>query len=395
MTDQTNSTPSSGDQPAMAWALDPTTTTTTPKKADRPTAKKKTSPTTTKKNSASEFASVAAEMKKFGSQLGIQGLVGAAGVGGTSNIPGVTSTEAGDTMLFAPAGGPQINLPDGLVSKLVTKDAQGNSVITYANAMLLVRELQGTHALTELQQNLAASGFISPTSKVAYGTLDAATLRGWTTLVRAAVGANLPLTTLLTAHKNTPQLIRAQYALQTSLQTAARNATEFRNVNVSLADPNEVAQRYASAMESLGLGAPTQQQTDAFVHAFIYGPQGERAAAVNQAQMQERNYMAGWGDLTQAQQSLDSGNLSQETKALNTPGPVGVATKTTPNLDAEAMAAAKAANPGAYYAQGASEMYGILQEMLNGGMQMPTSATPPSAQGIGGAVVTTPIAGVM
>ena len=355
-----------------------------------PTAKKK------KQQQSSTYDSVAAGMKQLGQLLSGTGILTAGGVAATAGtIPGVTSTEAGDTMLFAPASGPQVNLPGSIVNALTTKDAQGNSSITYQNAMELIRQVQGTHALTELQNNLVASGFIPAATKVAYGTLDRATMTGWTTLVKDSVASKIPLTTLLTAHANTPQLIRAQYALQTSMNTAARNATEFRNVNVSLTDPNEVAQRFAGAMESLGLGAPSQQQTAQFVHAFIYGPQGERAASLDQAKMQQQNYMAGWGDLSKAQNALDSGNLTQEQQALNTPGPVGVATKTTPNLDAEAMAAAKAANPGAYYAQGASEMYGILQEMLNGGMQMPTAATPPSAQGLGGAVVTTPIAGVM
>ena len=328
----------------------------------------------------------------------LAGVGAAAGLGSSTATIGVPTTQAGDTFTFSDqAHKGQLGLPAS-VDKLLTTDAAGNETITYAGAVQLLRLVQGNRKLiSEIQSDLVSAGYIPASTKVSYGTLDSTTANGWKRLITDVIGTKIPMTTLLSQGAQAPLLVHYVNSLQGNLANMERNATQVTNSNVNLTDPNEVAQRYAGAMESLGLGAPSQAQTAKFVDAFIHGPQGEVAASVNEVRTQKGNDASSVAGIQQALTLATQGNLSgaQRANLSSTVGPVNVATKAAPNLDAEAMAAAKASNPGAYYAQGASEAYGILQEMMGGSIQMPTSATPPSAQGLGGAIVTAPLQGVM
>ena len=358
------------------------------------TAKKNTGvPTTT--TTTPNLDNVLGGINQMNAGGALSGVGTAAGLGSQNTPIGVPSTQAGDTFIFSDqAHKGQLGLP-AAADKLLTTDAAGNETITYAGAVQLLHLIQGNRKLvSEIQSDLVSSGYIPASTKVGYGTLDTSTIDGWKRLVTDVIGTKIPMTTLLSQGQQAPNLVNYVYSLQGSINSAQRAATQVTNSNVNLTDANEVAQRYAGAMESMGLGAPSKAQTEKFVKAFT---SAEVGATVNEAQAQKSNEISSVSSLQQALREATQGNLTgaQQAQMSNRPGPVNIATKAAPNLDAEAMASAKASNPGAYYAQGASEAYGILQEMMGGSIQMPTSATPPSAQGLGGAIVTAPLQGTM
>ena len=326
----------------------------------------------------------------------IQGIIGS-GTGGfaptgttSTNTPGVTSKLAGDLVPFTlPHQVPWFQVPSG---STVT-DSSGGSQVSYNTWVGLIHQIKDNPTLLErVQRSLKQAGYLTKTW-ANYGTLDKQTMTAWQNMGQAAIGGTDSATSLLNAGMTAGNLNTVLGSIQDKINTAQMGADAVSSVNVSLTDPNEVAQRYATAMESMGLGAPSQQQVQQFVHGFINGPQGEIAAAQNQSQTQKKNYLAGVGDLTTALKDATQGNLQGANAAETMTGPTFVATKSMPNLDAESMASAKAANPGMYYATGTTYLYGLIQRALAGGLQVPTSPTSPSSQAPGGAIVTAPLSG--
>lgn len=315
------------------------------------------------------------------------------GAGSTStNIPGVTGKLAGDLLPFTlPHQLPWFQAPSG---SLVT-DSSGGTQISYSAWVGLLHQIKDNPTLLErVQHSMQQAGYL-PKNWASYGTLDTATNSAWERMGQDAIGGTESATSLLNAGVSEGQLHSVLQAIQDKMNTAQMGADAVSSVNVSLTDPNEIAQKFATAMESMGLGAPTQQQTEQFVNAFRNGPQGEIQAAQNQSEVQKKNYKAGVAGLEPAFQQASMGNLQAAQNLENMTGPTYVATKSMPNLDAESIAAAKSADPGMYYATGTTYLYGLIQRALSGGLQVPTSPTSPSSLTTGGAIVTSPLSGAM
>jgi hypothetical protein len=340
--------------------------------------------TTKKKTPANSTASQIEQILKS------EGTGFATGGSTTSNIPGVTSKLAGDILPFtAPHQLPWFNPPSGTLST----DSAGGSTITYGNWVSLIHQIKDNPTLLDrIQRSMKQAGYL-PTTWANYGNLDKATSSAWEAMGQAAIGGNESATALLNSGMTEGGLGTYMKGLQERYATAQANANAASSVNVSLTDPNDVAQRYATAMESMGMGAPSKEQTQQFVNAFINGPQGEIAAAQDQSQVQKHNELSAAGDMSTALQQAALGNISGAQAAENTVGQTYVATKAMPNLDAEAIAAAQKSNPGQYYATGSTYLYGLLQRMLNGDMTLPTSPQSPTSMTPAGGIVTSPIAG--
>lgn len=341
----------------------------------------------------------------------IQNVVGGSisgGATGTSaggaSVPGVSSADAGDVITFtlpgqAPAFTPTVGL--------ATKDTAGGTQTTFQNWMESIRSLSAPARqveLKDLQAQLKATGLIKDNAYVPTGVLDSTTLTAWKDFGLSLVGAppGVSATTMLNYGKDFPSALAQLKADQQAINSARDKAAQVTNSNVTLTDPNKVAQTFATAMESMGMGAPTQAQTDQFVQAFINGPQGEVAATQNEVAASKQNYLSSYQSLNTAMTDVNQGHLTagEQAAALTGPGgldigPTTVATKAQPNLDAEAVASAKAENPDMYYATGASQLYGMVQQMLSGGLQQQTAPTSPTSQTAAGAIVTATGAAVM
>ena len=334
-------------------------------------------------------------------------VVGGAGAstattGTTGATPGVTSTDAGDVITFSLPHQPAPFTP---APGTTTTDAAGGQQVTFQNWMESIRTLSSpaqSEELKSLQAQLKSTGFIKTTNYVPTGTLDSTTLTAWKNFGLSLVGApqGVSASTVLAMGKNAPNTLDELQKIQAAINSARGKAAAITNNNVTLTDPNKVAQTFATAMESMGMGAPTQDQTNQFVNAFINGPQGEIAATQNQVTAEKQNYMSGVGNLQSAFNQINQGNLTQgeQTAQLNGPGgtimgPTTIATKAQPNLDSEAIAAAQKANPDMYYATQSSYLYGIIQKMLSGNEQQATTPSSPTSSTPSGAILTTPIVG--
>lgn len=312
------------------------------------------------------------------------------GSSGATSVPGVSNKLAGDLLPFtAPHQLPWFNPASGSLSTT----SSGSTQVTYSNFISMIHQIKDNPTLLDrIQRSLKQAGLL-PSTWANYGTLDKATTSAWEQLGQSSIGGTEPVTSLLNAGSNEGGLLTVKTAIQKRINSAQASADAVSSVNVNLTDPNEVKQRFATAMESMGLGSPTPQQTEQFANAFINGPQGEIAAAQNQSTVQKQNYLAGAGDLTSALHDATLGNLSGAQAAESSVGPTFVATKAAPNLDAEAIAAAQKSNPDQYYATGSTYLYGLLQRMLNGDMSLPTSPQSPTSLTPAGGIVTSPIAG--
>jgi hypothetical protein len=349
-----------------------TTTTTTPKK------KKGASNSST----VNQIETILKKEQGAGFQMG--------GTSGGTSVPGVTTKLAGDIVPFtAPHQLPWFNPPSGTLATT----SSGATQVSYSNFVDFIHQIKDNPTLLErIQRALKQQGLL-PSTWANYGNLDTATTSAWERLGQSAIGGVSPVTSLLNSGMSEGSLETVLKSIQSRINSAQSAADAASSVNVSLMDPNEVAQHYATAMESMGLGAPTQQQVQQFTNAFIYGPQGEIAAAQNQSEVQKKNMLAGAGDLTSALNQATLGNVSGATAAENMTGPTYVATKSMPNIDAEAIAAAQNSNPAQYYATASTYLYGLLQRMLDGDMSVPTSPQSPTSLTPAGGIVTNPIAG--
>ena len=389
----------------------------------------KTKTPTTTTTTPTDFNAVLKEIQGMNSAGGtLLGTLGAGSTGSTT-MPGVPATQAGDVVTWQSATQkPSISLPANLQS-LLTKDSSGNTQITYNAAVDLLHQAAGDRSLLiEIQNDLKNAGFITPTQKVQYGTLDKVTLNAWKTLITNAVGTNTPITETLATNaayqKYLPELTAMQAKAQTSLDAAASAQAPM----LTLTDENHVAQAYATAMESMGMGAPSAKQVAQFVSAFH---NAEVGAVTDAYTTQKNDYNNSYNALENKITTLQGGppqapqptmpqpggygfgvvappgtispgaeaNYNQQanqfSSELNSTGPVTVAQKAMPNLNAEAIAAAKATDPGMYFANQTSYLYGMIQDLLAGNEQVPTTASSPTSQAPMGAIVTTPLAGTL
>jgi hypothetical protein len=303
--------------------------------------------------------------------------------GGTS-VPGVTTKLAGDMLPFtAPHQLPWFNPPSGTLSTT----SSGATQVSYSNFVDFIHQIKDNPTLLErVQRALKQSGLL-PSTWANYGTLDKATTSAWEQLGQSAIGGTSPVTSLLNSGMSEGNLGTVLKSIQDKANSAQALADSASSVNVNLTDRNEIAQRYASAMESMGMGAPSIAQTKKFVDAFAGA---EVSAAQNQSEVQKQNYLAGAGDLTTALHQATFGNVAGALAAERATGPTFVATKAMPNLDAEALASAKAADPGMYFANQTSYLYGMIQDLLSGNQQVPTTPTSPTSMPTVGAIVTAP-----
>ena len=100
--------------------------------------------------------------------------------------------------------------------------------------------------------------------------------------------------------------------------------------------------------------------------------------------------------MTNQLQALEKGGTAAYNKlnnGLGVMGPTAIATKAAPSLDAETMASAKSIDPSMYYATQSTDLYGMIQQMLSGGLQQPTAPSSPSNQAASGGILTTPLPG--
>jgi hypothetical protein len=378
-------------------------------------------PTTT--TTAPDFNAVLNGIKQLSGSSPLGGIVGS--TGGTS-MPGVPTSQGGDVVTWQSAGqNSGLTLtPD--MEKLLTTATGGDKQITYNAAVQLLHMAAADRPLlVEIQNDLKSAGFIPASQKVAFGTLDKNTLNGWKQLITDSVGTSTPISHLLTMNNAVAKYIPETYALQSKYQTALNAAASVQAPMLTMTDPNKIAQTFATAMESMGEGAPSKEQTAKFVTAFH---NAEVSAVQDAYSTQKNDYMQGANtDLTQLQalqngvptppnptmpqpgqtgygaatqpfvqpgaQDVYNRQLGSFDNTMSQGGPVTVAQKATPNLDAEAIAAAQKANPGQYYATGSTYLYGLLQRMLNGDMTLPTSASSPTSMTPAGGIVTSPIAG--
>ena len=257
---------------------------------------------------------------------------------------------------------------------------------------------KGREIVAQIQSDLKASGQLA--GKYAPGVINGATLTAFKDVALAASGgstgsAPVPLMKLLNAAGGMTGLVTENSALSSAIQSETTSAMGATVATQSLDDPNYIKQQFGAAMESMGMGAPTPQQADQFVQAFLYGPQGQLAARQDQVATQKADLWSGINRLKSDQRQLDSGALTPQQAAQQAaqPGPSFVATKSEPNLDAEAMASAKSIDPGQYYATGASYLGGLLNQMVQGAPTFQTRSEAPSASAPAGGVVSTPLAG--
>ncbi len=317
----------------------------------------------------------------------------AGGTGGS--FPGVTSTISGDIVNFAlPNQIGDIPLPKGVT----TTSAGGVTQMTYEQGVELIHELQGTPELTKIQQELKNSGYLKG-DNLPYGTLNAATITAWKQLLTDSVTANnsslgitgKPITAMgLVATGQGSNFVSTLQALELKSQTAQNDAASVQAPILGIQDQNQVAQAFASAREAVGLGAPTAAETTAFVNAFHASEVG---AEQNAYEAQKADYNAGAATDAGLVNKLVAGQHVNP-NASQSMGPVDVATKAMPNLDAEAMAAAKNADPSQYYATQTSYYGNMIHDMLTGNLTGQSTPTAPSQTAPGGAVLSAPMAGL-
>jgi hypothetical protein len=264
--------------------------------------------------------------------------------------------------------------------------------MTFNNWMQQIANMGAdTATVDQVQTLLKAGGYL--TTKYSPGTVDAPTKAAWKALGLDSVGTPFTAMTLLYAGQNAPLLKQDLANVVTKINAAQSNAAAVTNSNITLTDPNKVRQTYETAMESMGMGAPTKKQSDAFVNAFH---NAEISATENQVVAEKQNELSGSAQLEQELRVLEQGGITKY-NALNSGqgvvGPVSVATKAAPNLDAEATASAQNVNPAQYMATGTTYLYGILRNMLGGNMSVPTQPSSPSSQTPAGGILSTPLPG--
>lgn len=320
---------------------------------------------------------------------------GFTGLSGGGSFPGVTSTLSGDTVNFAlPNQLGDIKLPKGVT----TSSTGGVTQMTYEQGVELIHEMQGTPELVKIQQELHNSGYLKG-DKIPYGTLDAPTVTAWKQLLTDSISANnsslsitgKPITALgLLATGQGSSFVSTLQALELKSQTAQNDAASVQAPILGIQDSDKVAQAFASARESIGLGAPTKAETAAFVNAFH---SAEVGAEQNAYEAQKNDYNSGAAtDQSLVNQLVNGNHVNPD--AAQSMGPVDVATKAMPDLDAEAMAAAKNANPSQYYATQESYYGNEIHDMLTGNLTGQSEPTAPSQTAPGGAVLSAPMAGL-
>ena len=356
-----------------------------------------------------EQATIAAITKQDGATGGGISVAGASPTASTTYVPGTTTRDAGAIITFTlPHQAPPSSLAgvtngsaNPAYQGLTTKDSAGGLQMTLSQFQQLPRALQTDPAeLKQLQSELISAGFMSKTAPPS-GTFDTATQSAWTRFADALIAAppGVSATTILALGQQAGPALQEMSDIQSKINSAREQAAAATNSNVNLTDANKVAQTFANAMESMGMGAPSQQLTDQFVQNFH---NAEVGATVNEVNAQKQNLVGSVGSLTTAYNDVNQGMYQQGSNIAAGLGPndvyasaPSIATKAAPNLDAEAIAAAKAQNPSMYYASRSADYYGMLQQMLGGDLSQPTTPVSPTSQTATGAIVTTPLAGAI
>ena len=322
---------------------------------------------------------------------------GATSTAASTTTPGVTSSDSSDVITFSlPHQSAAFDVPADLTSK----SASGDTEISFNNWMESIRSLEGPMGqedLKNLQAQLKAAGFIKTANYVPTGNLDSTTLTAWKDFGLSLVGApaGVSASTILAMGKNAGTTLTELQKIESDINSARGKAASITNSNVTLTDPNEIAQKFQTAMESIGAGPPSKELTQQFVNAF-HG--AEVSATQNEVDAEKQNYAAGVSNLQTAFNDYNAGDTAAGANALQDIGPGGaivgpteIATKASPDLDAEAIAQVKADDPAQYYANSTSFAYGVLQRMLSGDMSQPTTPSSPTSLASTGGILTTPL----
>jgi hypothetical protein len=333
---------------------------------------------------------------------GLTGATGAAASGSTApstpfQLPGATG--AAGVGVTVPSDLKNIEIPYaargqqafGRTPAGATIGANGTASLTYAQIVAAFRDLSPAQR-ADIQRNLYQGGFYPSGSIPTYdGTFKTADLGALEQAAGAAFQTGIPLTTYLLHGAQAGNFESEMTAYKADIQAAEQRAQAATAPSVTLTDPNVVRQAFAVAMEAMGAGAPTPDAEAAFVGHFR---DAEISAVQSAGEAQKQGYLDAVPTLQSAERDLQQGNLQGAQIAAAQPGPVTVATKSMPNLDAEARAQAQTDNPGAYYSNQMSLLGGIIHNALNGTDTFQTRPESPSQTAPVGASLGQPFQGM-
>ena len=307
-------------------------------------------------------------------------------VGSGSKTPGVQvpSDLSGQSIPWAEPGQATFQLKGETPGK-----GNGASTVTYAQLIAGFRNLT-TAQRQDIQRNLYQGGFYSGTSIPKMdGTFTSADLTAIQAAALQSFNTGIPMMTLLIHGAQAGSLIQQVTADNQGIASAQRAAQAVSAPPVAYTDPNVIKQAFQAAMESIGVGISDPSQADAFVNAFH---QAEVSAVSNEVYAEKQDQLSGVGVLTKSRDLALAGNAAGAATAAAQPGPVYVADRTTPNLDAEAMAQAKASDPAQYYAtQGSYLGQMLINWMTNRGANGQTAPKAPSQTAPSGGILGTPL----
>jgi len=342
-----------------------------------------------KTKSPSSASQLQQELNQLGNELGGSGGAAAPGTSGSPSALGITAADSTLPVTFSLPHATTAQTAAGGVPG-AQHQPDGSVVTTYAGAVEALYKMD-KEQVAEAQGQLIDAGYLSSTQTVD-GAVNTATLNAWKRMALDAANSGTPISTLLAAQGAAPALVAAQKAAHTALQNAETNYAEVKTGTATLTDPNTIKQAVISAYASIGETPPSPQLLDSFATAFQNLQEQAAASPLEQVKSQEGQQIS---QLSNAETQLQQGNLAGGTSTINAtesqPGPIDVGTKAPPNLDAEAMAQAKASNPSQYLATQSSYLYGLLLNSIRGTPSYQTAPTAPSQTAPGGADIGTPL----
>lgn len=322
-------------------------------------------------------------LNELNSELGGTAAGSPAQNSGSPAALGISAAQAGLPVTFS--------LPNTTpISKDVpgAKTENGKVLTSYAGAVQALYKMD-PEQVAEAKRNLIDSGYLSSSTTI-NSAVTTQTVDAWKRMALDAAQSGTPVSTLLAAGGAAPAIVSAQKAAQSALQNAESNYAEAKTGGFQQTDPNKIADALNAAFAATGEGQPSPQLTQAFVRAF-QGKEGGAEAA--QLGAEKAGEGAAISQLQGAQADLQKGDIAGANAAETAPGPIITAGKPTPDLDAEAMAQAKANDPAEYYATQTSYLYGLIMNDIRGTPNYQTAPTAPSATAPGGASIGTPLVG--